>query len=81
MYDACMCSTGHGDLLIAVQVLERITSEETGYLSVQPGASVALLVNSLGSTTPMELSIVARAAVARLEQTFQVSCLHLRQYM
>lgn len=31
-----------------------------------PGARVALMVNSLGATTAMELSVAARAALARL---------------
>ena len=31
-----------------------------------PGARVALMVNSLGVTTAMEVSVAARAALARL---------------
>ncbi|CAL8469949.1 g9491 [Coccomyxa elongata] len=58
---------------IVLQVLERIISTETGYLSVQPGDRVALLVNSLGSTTPLELSIVARAALTQLKGTFKLA--------
>ena len=37
-----------------------------------PGARVALMVNSLGATTAMELSVAARAALACLA-TMQVS--------
>ena len=59
-----------------VQVLDRITSRETGYLDVQQGDRVALLVNSLGSTTPMELSIVARAALTQLRDTHKVRALY-----
>lgn len=59
-----------------MQVLQRITSAETGYLSVKKDDKVALLVNSLGSTTPMELFIVARAAITQLSRDFQV-CLAL----
>ena len=55
-----------------MQVLGRILSLETGYLSVQQGARVALLVNSLGSVMPTELHIAARAAVKQLQETFQV---------
>ena len=54
------------------QMLERIPSKETGYLSVRPGNRVALLVNSLGSSTPMELSIVARATLTQLRDTYKV---------
>lgn len=55
-----------------LQVLDRVTSKETGYLHVQPGDSVALLVNSLGTTSPMELSIVARTAITQLTDKFKV---------
>ncbi|KAK9915864.1 hypothetical protein WJX75_005396 [Coccomyxa subellipsoidea] len=58
---------------IVSQMLERITSKETGYLSVRPGNRVALLVNSLGSSTPMELSIVARATLTQLRDTYKVT--------
>ena len=56
-----------------VQVLQRIMSSETGYLSVQQGARVALMVNSLGSVTPNELQIAARAAIRLLQETFKAS--------
>lgn len=54
-----------------VQVLRRIMSSETGYLSVQQGAGVALLVNSLGSAMPSELHIAAKAAISLLQETFK----------
>ena len=53
-------------------MLERMLSAETGYLAVPPGARVALLVNSLGASTPMELNIVARAALRTLADAHQV---------
>lgn len=53
-------------------MLERITSAQTGYLAVHPGDRVALLVNNLGATTPMELQIVARAALRMLADTHKV---------
>ena len=56
-----------------MQVLQRIMSSETGYLSVQQGARVALMVNSLGSVTPNELQIAARAAIRLLQDTFKAS--------
>lgn len=55
-----------------LQVLNRIMSAETCYHSVQRGASVALMVNSLGAVMPNELHITARAAIHRLQDTFQV---------
>lgn len=55
-----------------MQLLGRILSSETGYLSVQQGARVALLVNSLGCVMPNELYIAARAAIKQLQETFKV---------
>ena len=46
-------------------------SSETDYLSVQQGARVALLVNSLGSVMPAELHIAANAAISLLQDTFK----------
>ena len=57
---------------MTMQVLGRILSLETGYLSVQQGARVALLVNSLGCVMPNELHIAARAAIKQLQETFKV---------
>jgi dihydroxyacetone kinase len=53
-------------------MLARILSKDTGYLDVCPGEQAALLVNNLGTTTPMELQIVARAALRQLEQQHRV---------
>ena len=58
--------------LVTMQLLGRILSLETGYLSVQQGARVALLVNSLGCVMPNELHIAARAAIKQLQETFKV---------
>ena len=60
--------------MCGLQMLERIaagmrsanggsTPEAAG---LAPGARVALMVNSLGATTTMELSVAARAALAHL---------------
>lgn len=49
------------DELVA-EILQAIVSDR----SLAPGDRVALLVNGLGATPPMELSIVARAALADL---------------
>jgi dihydroxyacetone kinase len=49
------------DALVA-RILQTIQAD----LRLQPGARVALLVNGLGGTPPMELAIVARAALAWL---------------
>ncbi|WP_419899375.1 dihydroxyacetone kinase family protein [Roseomonas sp. USHLN139] len=49
------------DALVA-RILETISAD----LRLQSGARVALLVNGLGGTPPMELAIVARAALAWL---------------
>jgi dihydroxyacetone kinase len=45
-----------------VAMLEAILAD----LALPPGSPVALLVNGLGGTPPMELAVVARAALARL---------------
>ena len=60
--------------MCGLQMLERIAAgmrsaggerapEAAGLV---PGARVALMVNSLGATTAMELSVAARAALAQL---------------
>jgi dihydroxyacetone kinase len=50
-------------------LLGYITSQEAGrgYLTVSKGARVAVLVNNLGGSTSMELSIAMRRALAALE--------------
>jgi len=55
--------------LIVDLLLEYITSTAPGrsYLTLAPGEPVALLVNNLGSSTQIELSIATRRAVATLE--------------
>ena len=49
--------------------LAYITKQEEGwrYLRVEKGDKVALLINNLGGSTAMELSIAARRAIATLE--------------
>ena len=65
--------------MVVFQVLVRIMSQETGYIRVQQGARVALLVNSLGSVMPNELHIAARAAITQLQDTFKVCTLSIRR--
>ena len=50
-------------------LLKYITSQEPGrgYLSLAAGDKVALLVNNLGGSTAMELSVATRHAIAALE--------------
>lgn len=57
-----------------LQMLDRIASPETGYLALRPGARVALLINNLGRSTPMELHIATRAALQQLRDRHQASC-------
>lgn len=47
---------------IVASLLETIVAD----LELKPGAKVALMVNGLGSTPPMELAVVSRAALANL---------------
>ena len=42
-------------------------STESGYLPLQAGEPVALLVNSLGATPPMELSVITNSALNYLK--------------
>ena len=63
--------------MVVLQMLQTIMSRETRYIDVQRGARVALLVNSLGSVTPNELHIAARAAIHLLQDTFKVCRLKL----
>ena len=47
-------------------IVDRLLGQVLGDRGIGAGSRVALLVNNLGGTPPMEMSIVARAAVARL---------------
>ncbi len=47
---------------IVASLLDSIVAD----LELKPGAEVALMVNGLGSTPPMELAVVSRAALANL---------------
>ncbi|WP_349961894.1 dihydroxyacetone kinase family protein [Rhizobium sp. ZPR3] len=53
-------------LLPADAVTDRIVDQIVSDMKLDAGARVALLVNGLGATPPMELAIVARSAVAAL---------------
>ncbi|WP_424811067.1 dihydroxyacetone kinase family protein [Roseococcus sp. YIM B11640] len=55
-------------LLPADRLVERILSTIVQDLALKPGERVALLVNGLGGTPPMELAIVARRAIACLRE-------------
>jgi len=53
-------------LTMADDVVRRLLDAITADLGLRNGERVALLVNGLGGTPPMELAIVARTALARL---------------
>jgi dihydroxyacetone kinase len=53
-------------LLPADAIADRIVAQIVGDMNLAAGASVALLINGLGATPPMELAVVARRAVASL---------------
>jgi dihydroxyacetone kinase len=52
---------------IVKSILDTIMSTESGYLPLQAGEPVALLVNSLGATPPMELSVITHSALQYLK--------------
>lgn len=52
----------------ADQLTETLLTAITDDLQLSSGERVALLVNGLGATTPMELAVVARAAINGLRQ-------------
>ncbi len=53
-------------LLPADAITDRIVDQIAKDMKLAPGSSVALLVNGLGATPPMELAVVARGAVTAL---------------
>ncbi|BBN07820.1 phosphoenolpyruvate---glycerone phosphotransferase subunit DhaK [Marchantia polymorpha subsp. ruderalis] len=53
--------------VIVSHVLKKILSQETQYVPVRRGSRVALMVNGLGATPVMELTIAAGKAVANLQ--------------
>jgi dihydroxyacetone kinase len=57
-----------GTLLPVQEVVDRLVSTIADDRGIGPGDRVALLVNGLGATPPMELSIVADAAVRELRR-------------
>jgi dihydroxyacetone kinase len=52
---------------VVKSILDTIMSTESGYLPLQSGEPVALLVNSLGATPPMELSVITHSALRYLK--------------
>ena len=54
--------------MLADQLTDTLLTAITDDLQLASGARVALLVNGLGATTPMELAVVARAAINGLKQ-------------
>ena len=54
---------------VSFPIMRCLLVQEEGfkYLSLKPGDKVAILVNNLGGSTTMELSIAMRAAIAELE--------------
>jgi len=56
--------------------------DSPGYLKAPKGSEVAILVNNLGATTPMELAVIARRAVANInERGLKAARLLLGTYM
>lgn len=55
---------------LAGALVRRLLCDEPGFAFLEPrrGESVAILVNNLGTTTPMEIAVVARAAIRILEE-------------
>ncbi|MFD1197970.1 dihydroxyacetone kinase family protein [Brucella gallinifaecis] len=53
-------------IMSADQLTDRLIDTIVADRKIQAGAQVAMLINGLGSTPPMELAIVARRALARL---------------
>lgn len=53
-------------MLTADEIVASLLDSIVVDLELKPGAKVALMVNGLGSTPPMELAVVSRAALANL---------------
>ena len=60
-----------------MQLVDKIMSEETGFATVRCQDEAALLVNNMGTTPPIEMYLVANAAVRYLTSVKQ-ACLVLR---
>ncbi|GAB4813888.1 hypothetical protein N2152v2_000934 [Parachlorella kessleri] len=56
---------------IVADLLGRITSSDINYLPVKEGERLALLVNNLGATTPLELQLATKEAVKYVEETLK----------
>lgn len=54
-------------------MLDTIVAEKTGYLTLEPGSRVALLVNNLGGSTLLEAYAVLREALHHLISSMQAS--------
>jgi len=64
------------------RILAKITCRESNYLPIESGECVALLVNSLGSTPPLELNLLTTSALAWLkENNIHVSRLFTGMFM
>lgn len=66
------------DFDMCLQILDRIAGcsstkgRDLPHLELAPDAPVALLINSLGATTQMELYVAAQAALAHARDQLQV---------
>jgi dihydroxyacetone kinase len=70
---AATIALSHVDELVD-RLLEQIMNADEGFrfMTLRKGERVCLLINNLGATTLMELSIVARRAISHLEGRFGV---------
>ena len=53
-------------------MLETIVAKETGYLTLESGSQVALLVNNLGGSTLLEAYAVLNTALQHLRKSMKV---------
>ncbi len=58
-------------------MLQTIVAKQTGYLTLEPGCRVALLVNNLGGSTLLEAYAVLNTALHHLTNTMQVGITNL----
>ena len=66
------------------RMMDMLLSQDPGYqyLSLKEGDAVALLVNNLGATTAIEVSIATRAAIDNLrDRGVHVACCYCGSYM
>jgi len=62
---AFTCETKDADELASTMI--KAILDKPGYLKIPSGGDVGVLVNNLGATSPMEMSVVARGAIKCLE--------------